>query len=108
VNRPRSPAASPCFSPPQHWLTSVPGSFSEKQLRVKRTLSKVAYDEDEATIRPTTATSIYPDVGTDSEGEGRNRYHTKKELSAAEILLELRAADNGLHRTKRTRRSSWY
>lgn len=106
VNRSQSPVSLPAYSPPQRWLTSVPGGFNDEQLRAKRTLSKVACG-DEGADRPLTAAPVVED-GNDLEAEYVDGYHTRKELGAAEILLNLSAADSALHRTKRTRRGSKY
>jgi hypothetical protein len=47
-------------------------------------------------------------IDVDSEPECVSKPHTKSEVDAAEILLSLKAAENALHRTKRTRRGSAY
>jgi hypothetical protein len=112
INRSQSPVLSSVYSPPQPqpWLTSVPSGYNDAQIHSKRTLSKVAaYSDGEERIRPPTAVSTIGEEDTDSEAEFGNEYrHTKADFSAAEILLELSAADNSLHRTKRTRRGSKY
>lgn len=108
VNRSLSPmsnTATRALTPPQRWLTSVPGGFDHSQLRTKRTLSKVAYSDYMEEERPLTAAStVDADIDTGSEAEGEDNHHTRKEIDVAQILLGMSAADTVLHRTKRTRR----
>ncbi|KAF1952467.1 hypothetical protein CC80DRAFT_452250, partial [Byssothecium circinans] len=93
--------------------TSVPGGYYDdvEPLRTKRTHSKVTFGEAlyrdrEYFNRPLTATSM---AESDEEsrtvrmGDGK---HTRKELDAAEIILQLSAADHSLPPMKRTRRGS--
>lgn len=124
VNRSQSPASpivfhSPGFSPPNRCLpplhqvlpTSVPGGYYDEPLRTKRMHSKAAYGDkntvDEISRPPTglATPNTYSDASMDNY---RNGIHTLKELDAAEIMMQLSAADNSLPPTKRTRRGSRY
>jgi hypothetical protein len=104
VNNPQSPVAHGMLSATQRWLTSVPTAFYEEPFRTKRTHSKVACNPEEE-IRPSTAVSL-SEVESVSDAVSRDMYHTKKDLSAAEILLSLSVADTPPRRVKRSRRSS--
>ncbi|KAF2178237.1 DNA-binding domain of Mlu1-box binding protein MBP1 [Zopfia rhizophila CBS 207.26] len=106
VNRSQSPAepAFASFSPPRPWPSSVQAHFPKDQLRTKRTLSKVAYESGE----DNEASSTVPSIEVDNSDSEVTDDHTKNDLDAAEIILQLSAADKGLHRTKRSRRGSKY
>ncbi|KAF2690154.1 hypothetical protein K458DRAFT_399530 [Lentithecium fluviatile CBS 122367] len=122
VNRSESPASpvvfhSPNFSSPNRCLpplqrvlpTSAPGGYYHEPLRTKRTHSKVAFGDgptDEIGRPPTAAAPS--DYGSDADRDCGDGIHTKKELDAAEIILQLSAADQALPLTKRTRRGSKY
>jgi hypothetical protein len=109
VNRSQSPSSLSTFSPPQPWLTSVPEAFGNEHLHTKRLLSKVTYGADnEQDSYPGPIAPATLDMDFEPEGDYGDGYHSKKELGAAEILLNLSAADSTLHRTKRTRRGSRY
>jgi hypothetical protein len=124
VNRSQSPASPRIFSSPRHrpqniclpslhqvLPTSVPEGYYEGPLRTKRTHSKIAYGTTETVheiSRPTTgatASSADSEAGTVDPEVGR---YSMEELDAAEIMLQLRAADNVLPPLKRTRRCSNY
>lgn len=117
VNRSQSPASPPARTDPilsSPWLSHVPGGATDHHLRTKRTHSKVVFGDEKGTILcPLTAASIYlptdgEDHAWDSEEDCGDGIHTKKELDAAEIILQLSAADKQLPPTKRTRHGSKY
>ncbi|KAF2642638.1 hypothetical protein P280DRAFT_540517 [Massarina eburnea CBS 473.64] len=103
--------------PPYHRIlpTSVPGGYYEEPLRTKRTHSKVEMSFGENLVRhgdgidrkmhsqPQTGMSM-----TDEEvcGKGGDGVHSRKELDAAEIILQLSTADMSLPPTKRLRRGN--
>lgn len=124
VNRSQSPASptttlhSPTFGspprslPPLHQLfpTSVPDGYYGEPFRTKRTHSKVAFcdeHDDEASRLPTEVATADSDSEQRQE-DGGDGLHTRRELDAAKIILQLSAADKALPPTKRTRRSSRY
>ncbi|KAF2465462.1 uncharacterized protein BDR25DRAFT_239204 [Lindgomyces ingoldianus] len=110
VNRLQSPTSLSIahFSSSQPWLSSVPRYFNDDQLRTKRTLSKVEYNSDSNTNEDIPPTGPSAETGSDFDSDRGDGVHTKKELDAAEIILQLKAADTTLHRTKRARRGSRY
>ncbi|KAF2652686.1 hypothetical protein K491DRAFT_706309 [Lophiostoma macrostomum CBS 122681] len=93
--------------PAEGLLAPVPEELVDEQFRAKRTLSKVAYDDEGAEeLRPQTSSTMSVDI--DSEPECVSKLHSRSEVDAAEILLSLKATENALHRAKRTRRGSAY
>ncbi|KAL5399029.1 hypothetical protein PMIN06_003367 [Paraphaeosphaeria minitans] len=89
--------------------TSVPQSFYHEPLSAKRPHSEI--NDGNCRVRSTNApyNPTSPGViGGTGVGDIRNRKRTKKELEAAEIILQLSAADQDLPDTKRTRRGSQY
>jgi hypothetical protein len=99
--------------PPLHQIspTSVPGGYYDEPLRAKRTLSKVAYGENDTVVeisRPPTGVTTPNTASDPSMDDCRDCIHSLKDLDAAEIMMRLSAADNTLPPTKRTRRGSKY
>jgi hypothetical protein len=125
VNQLQSPTPSSVFAspgssladmypPPSHQIlpTSMPDRYYDEPLRTKRTYSRVTigyHDQDTANdVRQSPTELASSHVCSDAEMEDcGDGIHTLKELNAAEIMMQMSAADGALPPTKRTRRGSY-
>jgi hypothetical protein len=119
VNRSQSPTSpvvvnSPTFSSPKSFLpplsqvlpTSVPEGYYNVPLRTKRTHSKVAPSWDRIESPSPNGDSFPPPDQASARHFHEEIYHSKKEIDAAEIMMQLSTADRAMPPLKRTRRES--
>lgn len=90
--------------------TSVPRGYYHEPLTAKRPHPERVDDDclDQSPNGPRDPTSSLQTIRDTRVGDFRKRNRTRKELEAAEIILQLSAADHELPDPKRTRRGSQY
>jgi hypothetical protein len=91
--------------------TSVPQGYYHEPLSAKRSHSEIVDDNGQLKSRNVhhkISTSSPQPIGGTGVRDLSNRKRTQRELEAAEIILQLNAADQSLPVPKRTRRGSQY